>query len=83
MWLGVSEFDVLRDDSRALFKRLNEGGTPATWRYCSDLAHGFAAYARMVPKGRQALSDAASFFHNLSTGLPSGPTSQPLSEHQE
>ena len=68
---------------RALFKRLNAGGTPATWQYYGDLADGFTTYARMVSKGRQALSDAASFFHNLSTELRQGPTSQPLAEHQE
>ena len=60
--VAIAEFDVLRDDSFLLAGRLLAAHVPVTVRYYRDLAHGYALYARSVPAGRNALSDAAAFF---------------------
>lgn len=64
-WLGIAEFDVLRDDSFELARRLEAAHIPVEVRHFEDMAHGFAMYARTVPKARLALSDAAKFFREI------------------
>ncbi|MDQ7251034.1 alpha/beta hydrolase [Dongia sedimenti] len=61
-FMGIAEFDVLRDDSLLLTGRLAGAGVPTEVRYYGGLAHGYPLYARTVPAARDALSDAAEFF---------------------
>lgn len=65
VWLGIPELDVLRDDAIGLEPKLRAAGVRVTTDYYPDLTHGFAAYARLVPKARAALSDAAHFFRGI------------------
>lgn len=60
-FLGIAEFDVLRDDGFLLAGRL-AAGSAATVRHYADLAHGYAMYGRAVPASRVALSETAAFF---------------------
>jgi len=62
VFLGIAEFDVLRDDSFQLAGRLVAANVPTEAKHYVDLAHGYAMYARMVPSARSALSDTAHFF---------------------
>lgn len=66
-FVGIAEFDVLRDDSFLLAGRLAATETPLTVRYYEGLAHGYAAYARSVSAARQALSETAAFFRDVAS----------------
>ncbi|GLS33077.1 acetylesterase [Mesorhizobium albiziae] len=66
-FIGVAEFDVLRDDSFLLAGRLAATATPLTVRYYEGLAHGYAVFARNVPAARRALSDTAAFFREVAS----------------
>lgn len=64
-FIGIAEFDVLRDDSFLLAGRLAATSTPLTVRHYQGLAHGYAMYARAVPAARKALSETAEFFRDV------------------
>lgn len=71
-FIGIAEFDVLRDDSFLLAGRMAATSTPLTARYYAGLAHGYAYYARKVPSARRALSDTAAFFRHIALGASPG-----------
>lgn len=64
-FVGIAEFDVLRDDSFLLAGRLAATQTPLSVRYYEGLAHGYAMFANGVPAARRALSDTAAFFRKV------------------
>lgn len=64
-FIGIAEFDVLRDDSFNLAGRLAAAGVQTTARYYEGLAHGYAMYARAVPAAQRALSDTTAFFRTV------------------
>ncbi|MDX8470173.1 alpha/beta hydrolase [Mesorhizobium sp. VK23B] len=67
-FVGIAEFDVLRDDSFLLAGKLAATATPLTVRYYEGLAHGYAMFAKGVPAARRALSDTAAFFRDVASG---------------
>ncbi|MGH0348102.1 alpha/beta hydrolase [Sinorhizobium meliloti] len=68
-FVGIAEFDVLRDDSFLFAGKLAATSTPVTVRHYEGLAHGYAMFARGVPAARRALSDTAGFFREVASGL--------------
>ncbi|MGK6316422.1 alpha/beta hydrolase [Neorhizobium sp. DT-125] len=64
-FVGIAEFDVLRDDSFLLAGRLAAAKVPQTVRHYEGLAHGYAMFARGVPAARDALSETADFFRTV------------------
>lgn len=68
-FVGIAEFDVLRDDSFLFAGKLAATSTPVTVRHYEGLAHGYAMFARGVPAARRALSDTAAFFREVASGL--------------
>ncbi|PSH60878.1 alpha/beta hydrolase [Phyllobacterium sophorae] len=66
-FIGIAEFDVLRDDSFLLAGKMAATSTPLTVRYYEGLAHGYAMYARAVPAAQRALSETAVFFRDVTS----------------
>lgn len=74
VFVGVAEFDVLRDDSFILAGRLLAASVPTVVKHYRDLTHGYAMFARTVPSARKALSDTATFFRETAnSSRPSNP----------
>lgn len=67
-FVGVAEFDVLRDDSLLLADRLSAANIRFTIRHYEGLAHGYAMFGREVPAAVHALSETATFFRETAAG---------------
>ena len=58
-WIGVAEYDVLKDEGDAYAKRLVEAGVAVELCRYSDMPHGFARMTNLVDSADSAVRDAA------------------------
>ncbi len=63
----VSDTEVLLDDSRRVAEKAGRAGVPATLRIWHGLPHVWQFFAAILPEGRDALKEAATF---VRTHLP-------------
>jgi acetyl esterase len=65
-YLATAGFDPLRDEGEAFARRLAEAGAPVALRRHPGLIHGYASFADLGGRSREALAEAAGA---LRTGL--------------
>ena len=53
----TAEFDVLRDESEAYAKRLQEAGVETKWKRYTGQIHDFIIFGKVLHKAKEALSD--------------------------
>ena len=58
-WIGLAEYDVLRDEGEAYAQRLAAAGVAVELRHYSDMPHGFARLTNLVDSADWAVREAA------------------------
>ena len=53
----TAEFDVLRDESEAYAKRLQEAGVETKWKRYTGQIHDFIIFGKVLHKAKEALND--------------------------
>lgn len=74
-WIGVAEYDVLKDEGDAYAQRLVEAGVAVELCRYSDMPHGFARTTNLVDLADLAVRDAADAIRRKCAGIsPNLPT---------
>ncbi|MDA0962027.1 MAG: alpha/beta hydrolase fold domain-containing protein, partial [Proteobacteria bacterium] len=64
-FVATAGFDPLRDEGQSYAERLASAGVKVEYRNYSDLVHGFARWAGLVPSARAALTEIANGLKSL------------------
>lgn len=63
-WIGVAEYDILRDEGEAYAQALQAAGTPVVIRRYEGVMHGFARGHGTVDTSDRAITEAAQALRN-------------------
>ena len=84
-WIGIAEYDVLKDEGDAYAKRLAEAGVAVEHCRYSDMPHGFARMTNLVDSADRAVRDAANAIRRkcapISASAPTRASSASQGQH--
>ncbi len=65
VWLCVGDTEILRDDARALQKKVKDCGVPVAFHEAHDLPHVWPLFHNLLPEARQTLDTLAGWIKAL------------------